>query len=56
LYAHEHVVAIVENFYHAFAGVAWVELADEDPLNAFLDEKWHRACITHVRLFAGSVC
>ncbi len=39
LHAREYVVAIVKKLYHAFAGVAWVELADEDPLNAFLDEK-----------------
>jgi len=31
------VVAIVEKLYHAFARVTWVELADEDMLNAFLD-------------------
>ena len=31
----EYVVAIVENFYHAFARVTWVKLADEDTLNAF---------------------
>ena len=31
--------SIVQKLYHAFSGVAWVELADEDALNAFLDEK-----------------
>ena len=36
-YSHEYVVAIVEKLYHAFARVTWVELADEDMLNAFLD-------------------
>ena len=36
-YAREYVVAIVEKLYHAFARVTWVELADEDTLNAFLE-------------------
>ncbi len=38
-YSREYVVAIVKQFYHAIARVTWVELADEDTLNAFLDEK-----------------
>jgi hypothetical protein len=33
----EYVVAIVETFYHAFARVTWVKLADKDTLNAFSD-------------------
>jgi hypothetical protein len=37
LYAREYVVAIIEKLYHAFARVIWVELADEDTLNAFLE-------------------
>ncbi len=39
MYACEYVVAIIEKLYNVFAGVAWVKLADKDPLNAFLDEK-----------------
>ena len=39
MYAREYVVAIVEKLHHAIAGVAWVELADVDLLNALLDEK-----------------
>jgi hypothetical protein len=39
LYSREYAVAIVEKFYHAFARVTWVELADEDTLNAFLDRR-----------------
>ena len=37
--------------------VTWVELADEDTLNAFLF--WSRrmtACIAHVCWFEGSIC
>jgi len=37
LYSREYVVAIIKKLYHAFARVTWVELADEDMLNAFLD-------------------
>jgi hypothetical protein len=37
LYSCEYVVAIVEKFYHAFARVTWIKLADKDTLNAFLD-------------------
>jgi hypothetical protein len=37
LYSREYVVAIVKKLYHAFARVTWVELADEDTLNAFLE-------------------
>jgi hypothetical protein len=37
LYSREYVVAIVEKLYHAFARVTWVELADKDVLNSFLE-------------------
>ncbi len=37
LYSREYVVAVVEKFYHAFARVTWIKLADKDTLNAFLD-------------------
>ncbi len=37
IYSREYVVAVVEKFYHAFARVTWIKLADEDTLNAFLD-------------------
>jgi hypothetical protein len=39
LYSREYVVAIIKKYYHAFARVTWIELADEDTLNAFLDLK-----------------
>jgi hypothetical protein len=39
LYSRAYVVAFVEKFYHAFARVTWVKLADKDTLNAFLDYK-----------------
>ncbi len=37
IYSREYVVAIIEKFYHAFARVAWIKLADEDALNALLE-------------------
>ncbi len=37
LYSREYVVAVVKKFYHAFARVTWIKLADKDTLNAFLD-------------------
>ena len=37
LYSHEYVVAIVEKLYHTLVGVTWVELADKDTRNAFLN-------------------
>jgi len=39
LYLREFVVAIIEKLYHAFARVTWVELADKDMPNAFLEEQ-----------------
>jgi hypothetical protein len=39
LYSREYVVAVIEKFYHAFARVTQIKLADKDTLNAFLDLK-----------------
>ncbi len=35
----EEIVAIVEQFLHALARVAWVKLADKNALDAFLQQK-----------------
>ncbi len=45
LYLREYAVAVVKKFYHAFARVTWVELANEDTLNAFLNLKDGIMCV-----------
>ena len=51
MYSREYVVAVVKKFYHAFARVTWVELADEDMLNAFLD--WKDGIVRVLLMFVG---
>ncbi len=39
MYSREYAVTVVKKFYHAFARVTWIKLADKDTLNSFLDQK-----------------